>query len=434
MKIGEQLSASNLYKVVREGMGKIKDWRGEQAGIKLRDALMSGFALFSLKDPSLLSFDERREKPENLRNIYGIDQIPSDTQMRTILDEVEPEQLRQVYKDVFEALEQGKVLEGYKYLGGHYLLSIDGSGYFSSKTIHCENCLEKHLRNGETIYYHQMLGAVIVHPEQSTVIPLMPEAIIKQDGEQKNDCERNAAKRFLEKFRQDHPNLPVIVIEDSLSSNAPHIQELRKHKCGFVLGVKEGDHAYLFAQVGMARAEGSRVEYEMKEKGLTHRFHFVNQLPVNESNPDQLVNFLEYWEIGEQKTLYFSWVTCFTISVLNVYALMRAGRARWKVENETFNTLKNQGYQFEHNFGHGKKHLSVIFAHLMMLAFLVDQAQQAGSSLFQDVLNKVGSKKSLWEKMRHLFYTLPFDAMEQIYKALLYGFRIEKIVILEDTG
>ena len=192
MKIGEQLSASNLYKVVREGMGKIKDWRGEQAGIKLRDALLSGFALFSLKDPSLLSFDERREKPENLRSIYGIEQIPSDTQMRTILDEVEPEQLRQVYKAMFEELEQGKVLEGYKYLGGHYLLSIDGSGYFSSKTIHCENCLEKHLRNGETIYHHQMLGAVIVHPEQSTVIPLMPEAIIKQDGEQKNDHTRGS--------------------------------------------------------------------------------------------------------------------------------------------------------------------------------------------------------------------------------------------------
>lgn len=430
----EELSASKLYKVVRSSMESIKEKRGKQAEIKLVDALMSGFALFSLKDPSLLRFDERRAKPENLQRVYGIEQVPSDTQMRTILDEVEPEELRKVYKGVFEAIEQGQVLEEYRYLGGYYLLSLDGSGYFASSKVHCENCLEKQLRNGETLYHHQMLGAVIVHPDQAAVIPLMPEAILKQDGTQKNDCERNAAKRFLGKFREDHPTLPVVVLEDSLSSNAPHIEELKKHHCGFILGVKEGDHAYLFAQVRQARKEGRSVEYELQEKGVTHRFHYVNQLPVNASNPEQLINFLEYWEISPKGTLYFSWVTHFTIHRINVYAIMRAGRARWKVENETFNTLKNQDYHFEHNFGHGKKHLSVVFALLMMLAFLVDQAQQAGSALFQSLLRKIPSKRSLWEKVRFLFYTLPFDSMETLYKALLFGFRIEKLVILEDTS
>jgi disulfide oxidoreductase YuzD len=127
-------------------------------------------------------------------------------------------------------------------------MSSDGTGYFYSKNIHCPSCLErKNPKTGEITYSHQMYGAAIVHPNLKEVIPLMPEPIIKQDGETKNDCERNASKRFFEKFRQDHPNLPVIVVEDALSSNAPHIRELQRHNLRYILGVKEGDHEFLLA-------------------------------------------------------------------------------------------------------------------------------------------------------------------------------------------
>ncbi len=406
MKTRQKLSANGLLKGVKHCFEQVKEFRKGAVKINLGDALMSGFAMFSLKDPSLLAFDERRGEPGNLYTVYGIKQIPSDTQMRTILDDVEPESLMSIHKDVFRELQRGKGLDGYRIMGKHYLLSLDGTGHFTSSQIHCVNCLVKKLRNGETRYSHQMLGAAIIHPERKTVIPLMPEPIIKQDGETKNDCERNAAKRFFKKLRRDHPRLPLIVTEDALSSNAPHIAELKKHNLRFILGVKEGDHAFLFEKVALARAEGCSVEHEFSKNGITHRFHFVNEMPLNASNPDVLVNFLEYWEITTKGKRYFSWVTDFTITRKNVYTIMRAGRARWKIENETFNTLKNQGYHFEHNFGHGKKHLSVVFANLMMLAFLVDQIQQSVCPLFQAVLAKIGSKKRLWERMRGLFYDL----------------------------
>ena len=119
---------------------------------------------------------------------------------------------------------------------------------------------------------------------------------------------------------------------------------------------------------------------------------------------DVRVNFIEYWEIGADKVQHFSWVTDLRVSKRNVYHLMRGGRARWKIENETFNTLKNQGYNFEHNYGHGTQHLSVVFATLMMLAFLVDQTQQLCCAVFQAVWAKLGSKRMLWERMRALFY------------------------------
>ena len=88
---------------------------------------------------------------------------------------------------------------------GDYLLSLDGTGYFSSKKIHCAQCAEKHHHDGTITYYHQMLGAVLVHPDHKEVFPLAPEPILKQDGAKKNDCERNAAKRLLEDLRRVHP-------------------------------------------------------------------------------------------------------------------------------------------------------------------------------------------------------------------------------------
>ena len=151
---------------------------------------------------------------------------------------------------------------------------------------------------------------------------------------------------------------------------------------------------------------------------------------MNESNQEVLVNFLEYWEIKGDKISHFSWITDFTLTKWNVGLIMNGGRTRWKIENETFNTLKNQGYHFEHNYGHGQKNLSVNFACLMMLAFLIDQIQQRAYSLFQAVLKKEGSRKRLWQHLRALFYTLPFSGMEEIYRALLYGYNVENVVIL----
>ena len=112
---------------------------------------------------------------------------------------------------------------------------------------------------------------------------------------------------------------------------------------------------------------------------------------------------------------------------------MRAARARWKIENETFNTLKNQGYNFEHNYGLGKQYLSMVFVKLMMLAFLIDQTQQLCCVVFQSVLKKLGSKKALWEDMRSLFRCFKLDSMEMLYLALLHGFLKTEPLILDTS-
>ena len=429
------LSADALFRLVRSGFASLPDHRLDDTEIPLTDALMSAFAMFSLKAPSLLAFDKERTEG-NLHTIYGIERVPCDTHMRKILDPVSPKSFRPVFKSIFRQLQRGKALESMAFLDGHYLLALDGTGYFSSQTIHCASCLQQVHRNGAITYLHQMLGAAIIHPDMRAVIPFMPEPIVKHDGTDKNDCERNAAKRFVVKLRQDHPHLKFIVTEDSLSSNAPHIEMLHAYGLHYILGVKEGDHAYLFQQVQAAEHARRVTSYERHDRaaGVVHRFRFVNDLPLNASHPDLRINFIEYWEIGATKVQHFSWVTDLRVSKGKFYHLMRGGRARWKIENETFNTLKNQGYHFEHNYGHGTQNLSVVFALLMMLAFLVDQTQQLCCALFQAVWAKLGSKRLLWERMRSLFYTYHLDSMRELFEALFYGFEKARPLLTIDTS
>jgi hypothetical protein len=434
-KTRKHLCADALFSLLRNGFAKVPDHRSDGSDMTMMDALMSGFAMFSLKCPSLLDYDKQRADA-NLKTIYGIQRAPCDTTMREILDPVSPESLRPSFNGVFRQLQRGKALEEMVFFKGCYLLALDGTGYFSSKKIHCASCLEKNHRDGSITYSHQLLGAALIHPDRREVIPLMPEPIVKQDGAEKNDCERNAAKRFIAKLRQDHPHLKFIVTEDGLSSNAPHIETLHDYECHYILGVKEGDHAYLFDQVRVAEQEGRVTHYERHDRaaGIVHQFRFMNDVPLNESRSDVRVNFIEYWEVSQDKVQHFSWVTDFRVTQYNVYKLMRGGRARWKIENETFNTLKNQGYNFDHNYGHGEQNLSVVLAALMMLAFLVDQTQQLCCALFQAAWAKWGSKRLLWERMRAVFFDYALESMRQLLEALFYDLKKSAPVFADDSS
>ncbi len=424
-RLRKHLNADALFATMRVGFNKIKDQRPGKVQHSLADTLMAGFAMFSLKDPSLLAFDERRfAEPHNLKTIYGMSSIPCDTSMREILDGVAPDALRPLYKDAFRALQRGKVLEKMVFMEDSYLLNLDGTGYFSSKTLYSDACMEKRSAKGEVTYYLQAVGAAIVHPDFKEVIPLCPEIIRKQDGETKMDCERNAIRRMLIKLRRDHPHMKFIVNEDSLASNAPHIEDLEKHDIRYILGAKEGDHKFLFQFVDQAVENGNAVEVviaDEKREEVSHCFRIIYNAPLNKSNPDRLVTFVEYWENNphKKKVQHFSWITDLEITEENVVLFMRGARARWKIENETFNTLKNQGYQFDHNFGLGKQHLSEMFVLLMMLAVLVDQIQQLCCPLFQAAWKKCKTKRSLWEKVRSKFYDFHIETMEELYRALI---------------
>jgi len=436
-KIRKSLSAHTLFRTLRSSFDTIPDVRIGKPQIALTDALMSAFAMFSLKDPSLLAFDERcRNDNDNFRTIYGIENLPSDSQMRAILDPVDPDHLRPAFTEIFRRLQRGKVMEDFVFLDNCYLLALDGTGYFSSSKIHCDSCIVKHHRGGTVSYSHQLLGAAIVHPNFKVVIPLTPEPIIQQDGTAKNDCERNATRRWLKRFRQEYPHLKVIIVEDALSSNAPHLCDLREARAHFILGVKWGDHAFLFRHLREADAANKThtLTQTDSDTGILHHFRWHHHLPLNESNADELVHVVEYWELhADGKHQYFSWITDILPTANNVDSLMRGGRARWKIENETFNTLKNQGYHLEHNFGHGEQNLSVVFVLLMMLAFLVDQVQQHCCPIFQAARKQSRTRRYFWESIRYLFEAFLFASYTDLLQARASGIDRQQPILRDSS-
>lgn len=407
------------------------DHRANNARYSLASVLKSAFAMFSLKSPSLLDF-KRQTIPEqnNLRSIYRIEgDIPCDNQMRAVLDELEPSPLRLLMAAIFKHLCRAGLLARYRYWQKFVLVSMDGVEHFSSTKVHCPSCTRRTNRAGETSYHHGGLAAVLVHPEQREVFPLEFEPIIKQDGEKKNDCERNAAKRLCQILFERYPGLPILLVEDALYANAPHIRQISGYGWKYILNVKPEAHKSLFKQFESRRKSGQVKELVKTDRhGVEHYYAWTKQLWLGEQACDIKVNLLLYEQrtvSGETKR--WTWISNLNLNALTVEKVEKGGRARWKIENETFNTLKNQGYHFAHNYGHGYRNLASILAWLMMLAFLIDQIQQGFDKIFQQLWKALGSKSKLWEMVRSVFRILMFKKMELLYRhiAILYQLQLE---------
>ena len=406
----KDLCAAGMIKAAHEKFTKIIDPKkfSKKNSISLTDCLMACLAVFSLKWPSLLQYEEEKKDPavlQNLRNLYLVQSPPSDTYMRERLDEIDPHFLRPAFKAVFALAQRGKVLEQYEFLDGYYLFSTDGTGHFSSHKVHCSNCCVKKHWDGSCTYYHNMMGGAIVHPNRKEVIPFCPESIRFQDGSLKNDCEQVASKRQLEALRREHPHLKIIVTQDALSESGPNIQLLESLKMNYIIVSKRKPFNY---RPDLAKS------YEWTDEfGTLHKYRFVNDIPLNGKYLEHKTNYFE-WEstTNKNETKKGSWITNIRITEENVHQLMRGGRARWKIENETFNTLKNQGYHFEHNFGHGKNHLCTAMSFLMVLAFLIDQLQLICCELYQEAKRTARTFSSLWEKMRSFFSYIELHTWE----------------------
>jgi hypothetical protein len=229
----------------------------------------------------------------------------------------------------------------------------------------------------------------------------------------------------LATVRKLHPKLKCIVIEDGLASNAPHIEDLQTLNFPFILGAKPGDHAYLFdnfmtgCDLGLVQS----IETEAVGKTLASVTQWHDHLQLNASNPELGVKFIQHMEFAADGEVAkrFSWVTQLDIDADNVAKLVVGGRCRWKIENETFNTLKNQGYHLDHNFGHGQKNLSTVFATLMFLAFLVDQVQQLCCPLFAEAMGRFNTRRAYWHHLRCCVEAFSLTSWSNLYRAIIAG-------------
>ncbi len=420
MKSKKHLSFSSLRKEFTRQINKFPDKRQEgKREYSNQDAIMSGFACMYFQDPSLLQFQIKLQEAKNmnnLRTLFGVRKIPELTQLKGIIDLTDSENFRGVFKQFFYRLQRGKHLENYQIFDGLYLCSIDGSQYYNSKKIKCEKCLTKQHKGGTTSYSHQVLQAAIMHPDKRQVIPIMPEEIRNEDGNTKQDIEINAAKRLVPKIRKDHRQLGIIIVGDDLYSKQPFIELVLTEKMHYILIAKPSDHKTLMRNI---ESSDKLLKMEKEHKpGVRHIYEWINDVELNGRDDTIRTNYFRFQIVrtdkeGNQKITYRnSWISDIKITEENIGELVRGGRCRWKIENECFNTLKNQGYYMSHNFGHGEKNLCHNFYLLTLLAFFFHQIFELTDRLYQASRVKFGSKRHMWETLRSYIKIIIFDTWE----------------------
>lgn len=417
----------SLYQTyIRPYFEDIKDFRRANILYSLPDTLSSVFAMFSLKSSSLLEFEKRNPTEDsNIRSVYSIKNIPSDSQVRNILDDVDADSFKGLFSKLYTHCKNEGILKEYEVFSAYYPVSIDATEFFSSQKRSCPSCLCKEHKNGSVTCHHSILSAVLVHPNKKEVFPLVNESIQQQDGSTKNDCELNGVKRLLNTLIKEYPNESFLFLKDALYANSPHIELLNSYQMAYIIRAKAGNCKSLFSSFEQLKAT-NKVSYKaINKKGEKHQFYYVNDIKLNKSS-DTKCNFLmyQYTDTKGNEQLFY-WITNLKIEDTNVAQLAKVARARWKIENETFNTLKNQGYRLDHNYGHGKKNLAENFANLMFLAFLIDQIQQAVSTIFRTIWTELKTKKKLWSVLRTVFVWVEIKSMEEAWRAIAQKYQIK---------
>jgi len=390
----------------------------------MHDTIMSGLACMYIQSPSLLEFQRRLDKKQhrsNLKTQFIVQNIPKDTQMRELVDQASKETFNPVFKEYLTRLQRNKWLLKYSYEDGAYLLPLDGTQFHSSKNISCEHCLTQEHKNGSVTYSHKVVQAAIVHPDHKQVIPMCPEEIRNEDGDTKQDCEINAAKRLMLKLKKMHPRLKYIRLGDSIYATTPFIKETLAQGDHYIFAVKPGDHTTLFENL-------KAVDYERHDesgKNKRYVYEWCKNVALTAGDDSIYVNVLRLRIVtpqdeGNDKVTYIgTWITDLGVNESNIVKLVKGARSRWRIENECFNTLKNQGYELKHNYGHGDKNLCFNFYLLTLLAFYIHQILELSDKLFQAVRKECGTLKGTWIMIRSLFNMFVYNSWEAMMEHIL---------------
>ena len=365
------ISPSQLIEFLDQEFNELPDNRkGDNKKYAVKDAVKAGFSVFFTQSPSFLqhqSLMKQKKGKDNAQSLFGLSEIPCDNQIRNLLDPIPASTVFGAFKTTYKWLENNRVIEQFKYLDNQILLALDGTEYYSSKKINCPHCNCRKHRNGTTTYYHQAVTPVIVSPLKKQVINFAPEFIKKQDGKTKEDCENVAVKRWLSTNPVERERNTITLLGDDLYSRQPICELALEPGYNFIFVAKPSSHKSLYEWIDFSEKNGELMtgdltKYE-KGKQRNYRYRYVNNVPIRESEPSLMVNWyeVEIFDIAKNKVIYKnSFITNHELNEQNIFPMIVSGRTRWKVEKESNNILKNQGYNLEHNFGHGQENLSEI--------------------------------------------------------------------------
>ena len=365
----------SLLQELKAVCGGFPDMRGGRGGnILMADFGISAFSMFFVQSESFLSHQRALEKGygrTNCQTLFGMEHIPTDNYIRDNLDPVDPEHLQPLFERMETCLHEPAMKQAFQRLGGRTLIAWDGTEFFNSYKIKCPHCLTRKRSNGKTECYHTLLSATVVAPGTNRVVPLMPEFIANEDGAEKQDCERNAVKRWLSKHAKRLKPLRPVYLGDDLFGCQPVAEMVVRNGDDFIFTCKDASHKTLVDFISGATKEQHDEKIRKRTTTETFRYRWIENVPIRDGKDAMLVNWIGFQILDAKGKVKYTmaWVTSLPVSKHNVAEVVACGRARWKIENESFNVMKNHGYELAHNFGHGQQFLAQVMAAFNLLAF-----------------------------------------------------------------
>ena len=393
----------------------------------MADIGMAAFSAFFIQSPSFLSHQIQLRAGaghgrSNCETLFGMQSIPSDNHIRDMLDFVEPASLDGLFDEALAAVERAGALAPLTRLDGRMLIALDGTEYFCSNKLSCRHCSTRKRANGVTEFYHTMLAASIVTPGRNLALPLPPEFVRPQDGHDKQDCESRAARRWLLAHGERYRRFDPVYLGDDLYAHQPLCEAILASGGHFLFVCKPDSHKTLYEYLtGVEMACLSKPVKRGKQRA-THAWRWLNAVPIRDGEDALMVNWLELTIRNAKGEITYrnSFVTDLPIDASRVEGMADAGRARWKIENETFNVLKTKGYNLEHNFGHGKSHLSSMLASLNLLAFAIHAAAELADEAWNLALKASGARIRFFNHLRSLTVFILFPSWEDLLKTLAF--------------
>ena len=431
-------SFASLVKKTRECFaGLTNTRRGKNTRYSMEDFATSAFSVFFTQSASFLAYQKAMQQNKgrsNAQSLFQIKEIPCDNQIRDCLDPVAPKEIFPLYDQALQALQEQGVLETYRGIGKTVAIALDGTWYHSSEKIHCVNCSCIEHSNGQKTYYHSAITPVMVAPGQPRAIPLRPEFIVPQDGHDKQDCETAAGKRWMDQNSARYAPLKVTLLGDDIYAHQPMCRRALLNGFHFIFVCKPDSHITLYKWVNLLQPESGLHTLKQRVKNSkghweTHTYRWANGVPLAEGDDALKVNWCEVTitksKGADEKIVYHNaFVSDFEITEANVGLLVATGRARWKIENENNNVLKNRGYHLEHNFGHGQKHLSSLLAAMNILAFLYHAFLDFCDEKYRLIRAALPTRQTFFDDLRALTRYMLFVDWDALMEFMMRGLEI----------
>src|SRR6195952_3554084 len=409
---------------VRSACEAFPDKRRGEVKYSMADIGLSAFSLFFMQSESFLAYQRELEagrKTSNCHSLFGMTAIPTDNHIRSMLDPVHPSHLQPAFDQALGVLRQHGGLTPFQRLGGRVLIALDGTEYFCSQKLGCPQCLTRRRGNGKTERYHAMLAGTVVAPGHAMALPLMPEFIAPQDGAEKQDCERNAAKRWLVAHGDRVKALRPVYLGDDLFACPPIAGGITGAGGDFLLTAKPASHKALYDFMQGAQSNEHTVTQKTTGKRLTYRYRWFEDAPLRDGQDAMLVNWIGVTatEAKGKVTYSSAFVTSLPVTRDTVAEIVACARARWKIENESFNVLKSNGYHLEHNFGHGKQNLAMMFAAMNLLAFALHTVCDCLEQLWIKARTAKRARTRFFEHIRTITAYLVFPDWTTLMQTLI---------------